>query len=394
MSGRSPSHFSKSEVMHTAASWGLVLAAIASTLSACSDPDGRDPLGAGLVRTDSAGIEILTSGSPAWKGEESWQVNPVPALEIGSLDGPEGEVFHEIVRVQRAGDDVLVSEKTELRFFDSLGQVARTLGGRGEGPGEFEWIISTLVCDERIVVSEVMRMHITVFDGGGTPSTIPIPPPERPGDLSPVSLRACSPEGIVGTLPGAVVLVREEEVGLDTLLAFPGTQIHRGLIVPFGGGSRVAIQDNLIYRIDTRVPEVRLFGLDGSLRRILRFPLESRSVTDEDIERIRGQYLDVRYDSLREEIEQLLNEVTIPSTMPLFSQLKLAPDGTVWLRAYQPFEDEEENLWFAVESTGLFLGSVDLPSGFSVHEFGSRDVLGVWTDEYDVEYVRRYVFEH
>lgn len=31
-----------------------------------------------------------------------------------------------------------------------------------------------------------------------------------------------------------------------------------------------------------------------------------------------------------------------------------------------------------------------MPSGFTVHELGTENVLGVWTDEYDVQYVRRY----
>ena len=31
-----------------------------------------------------------------------------------------------------------------------------------------------------------------------------------------------------------------------------------------------------------------------------------------------------------------------------------------------------------------------MPPDFTIHEIGNEDLLGVWTDEFDVEYVRRY----
>jgi len=77
------------------------------------------------------------------------------------------------------------------------------------------------------------------------------------------------------------------------------------------------------------------------------------------------------------------------SSMPLFSQLEVAPDGTIWLRAYQPFRREEVTDWYVMGSEGRFLGRGHIPSGFTVHELGTEDVPGVWTDEYDVQYVWR-----
>lgn len=38
------------------------------------------------------------------------------------------------------------------------------------------------------------------------------------------------------------------------------------------------------------------------------------------------------------------------SSMPLFSQLEVAPDGTIWLRAYQPFRREEVTDWYVMGS--------------------------------------------
>lgn len=85
--------------------------------------------------------------------------------------------------------------------------------------------------------------------------------------------------------------------------------------------------------------------------------------------------------------------MTVPSTMPYFSDLQVAPDGTVWLAAYQAFRDEPPTTWTVIASNGQLLGDIELPANFTVHEFGNADVLGVWIDEFDVQYVRRYLIE-
>ena len=94
--------------------------------------------------------------------------------------------------------------------------------------------------------------------------------------------------------------------------------------------------------------------------------------------------------SVEAEIQERLDAVTIPSTMPHFSELQVAPDGTIWLAAYQAFRDEPTTTWTVIGPDGRLLSEIDLPPDFTIHEIGNEDLLGVWTDEFDVQYVRRY----
>jgi hypothetical protein len=135
---------------------------------------------------------------------------------------------------------------------------------------------------------------------------------------------------------------------------------------------------------------VRVYGIDGTLRRILRFDMPTRAVTAADRDRIRAQYLGGLPPGLLAEITPLLNAVPAHSTMPYFSGIRVADDGTLWLHHYRPFRDDEQLRWTVVSATGEWLGDVESPAGLAVHGVAADQLLGVWRDEHAVEYIRRY----
>ncbi len=90
--------------------------------------------------------------------------------------------------------------------------------------------------------------------------------------------------------------------------------------------------------------------------------------------------------------------MTFMDTLPAFSTFLVTTDGRLWVQAYL----EPQNLgpdnwggtgtneWSVFDRDGRWLGTVVTPTGFRVHEVGADYVLGVWTDELDVQYVRVY----
>jgi len=86
----------------------------------------------------------------------------------------------------------------------------------------------------------------------------------------------------------------------------------------------------------------------------------------------------------------LLDAVSFHETMPWFSLLQTGADGTLWLQHYQPFFDKPVSRWMVIDSTGVWLGDVDLPPGFTPYEFGDGEVLGIWRDDLGIEYVHGY----
>jgi hypothetical protein len=279
------------------------------------------------------------------------------------------------------------------------------MGRAGEGPGEFTRIAAVLVCGERIIASELTPPRLTIFDSSGEPRTVPLPAPESQGLLNPLApLHMCTSTGVIGQLSGPrstpnppsvqrhpnLIVHVSEGGGVDTLVTYPGMETYSGLNVPFGRQLLVAVRDSLLYTVDTNAAEIRVATMDDRTKRILRLSVPARDVTPADVDRIREQYLGGLSPGVRAEVQPRFEAVQMPSTMPFFGRLLVAPDYTVWLQAYQPFRAELQTRWTVIDATGRWLGDVTLPPSFTVEEIGNDYVLGVWRNEDGVEFVRRY----
>lgn len=92
---------------------------------------------------DSAGVRIVESTVPAWRGDEGWRLGTEPSLRIGVVDGPEELQFMRIVGARRLADGRIVvvdAGAAQVRFYDSAGRFIDAYGGQGSGPGEFRSI--------------------------------------------------------------------------------------------------------------------------------------------------------------------------------------------------------------------------------------------------------------
>ena len=117
---------------HLAGAVAVILAA-----TACGT-DTDTPAGGPNVVTERIGdtTVVRTRSGSVWDAEASL----VPEVSIGEADGPEEHLFGSI-RSIAVDDDrnvyVFDEQAQHVRVFDSEGIHVETLGGRGEGPGEF-----------------------------------------------------------------------------------------------------------------------------------------------------------------------------------------------------------------------------------------------------------------
>jgi hypothetical protein len=105
---------------------------------------------------------------------------PVRAA-VGREDGPDHFLFGEIaaVAMNSRGEIVVVDRKVwDVRLFDSRGAFVKQLGGRGQGPGEFQSPHSVLVTPNDEIWIADMQRRLTIFgssSGGYTLArTIPV----------------------------------------------------------------------------------------------------------------------------------------------------------------------------------------------------------------------------
>lgn len=103
------------------------------------------------------------------EGDDAWTLEPV--VHIGPVDGDEATSFGRIVSLTMDEEEnvyVLDGQAAEIRVFDRNGEYVRTIGGRGEGPGELS-TPHALALDEEggLWVADRGNQRVTVFARDG-----------------------------------------------------------------------------------------------------------------------------------------------------------------------------------------------------------------------------------
>lgn len=368
----------------------------------------------GSVVRDSAGISIVENDHtrPAW-GERPWTISDSPILQIGAAESTGADQLYGVTysRLLSNGDIAIVNSRTqEVRIFDSVGRHRRTIGGRGDGPGEFRgpWETYPLPGDSLLVVD--LYRAVSVFDGTGNYVRQFVPgriQGERQGaplgqfaDGSLLFMRYQPQDpSWTGVRRSKVELVRFDVNGeLATNFGLFDDQTVR-----YGGGPQYLFgawahsapaSSSVIYGPGDRL-ELREIGYDGRTSRLIRLDVPLRAITEADKER----FLDAireRARGTREEssIERRFADAEVPSHFPAHFDIRVDDRNQIWVQDYQPWSERVPRTWFVFEPTGTYLGAIALPAGFEVHHIAQGKIVGRWTDEYDVEYVRVYAIEN
>lgn len=381
---------------------------------ACTD---GDPLETGFSVRDSAGVKIVESAAPALTSEGRWIVAPEPVLEIGTLEGPEEYTFDRIGAVVRVSDRrILVSNRrtNELRFYGLDGVFRRTVGGTGDGPGEFRSMRVWLGIADTLWVDDPRLGRLTKLNPDGEfvesvriqgESEMGFPTAfgsSSDGGFWVTSATGGFGAGADGLLEGFEIFFShfDSSGSLDRVIAeFRGppqwAHTSGGMTsansLPHSIGWTVhAGSPNHVFLGTGMDPEVGVWSQDGKLIRLIRWEAATRPVDDSSIEEFKDDFL-LRYEgSDREEFwNGWLRDVPFPEEMPTFDKLFVDRTGHLWVKKYQP-SWENSQTWYTFTSDGRWLGEVGVPPALAITDIGADYVLGIWRDEMDVEYVRMY----
>ncbi len=94
-----------------------------------------------------------------------------------------------------------------------------------------------------------------------------------------------------------------------------------------------------------------------------------------------------------EELERALASVEFPETVPPYSQLLVDSEDHLWVRDYKIRGTSGPETWSVFAPEGQLLGTLQTPERLQVRQIGADFILGIWTDELDVSYVRMYALE-
>ena len=384
----------------------LLIAAAAAFLHACTPSDDAPPR---AIQRDSAGITIVESVRSAWGDSARWRVDPEPLLDLAESGTGDPHDFYFVRSIGRLSDGSLVvanSGSNEIRKFSADGRFLASAGGDGEGPGEFTNLQQIEMAGDSIIARDIYS-RVALFGPGLE------------------HLRTTRLEGYVhglhhlgdGTLvvqtitefseayglvrdPELLVVYDLEGVRGDNIGSTPGGEEYSTEILSapplFQKEARVDTYGGRIYTGASDRMQVEELAPDGDTLRILRIADYSLALTLEQVEAERSARLDIDLPSgvaaLPPHFVQAIEDMPTPDTRPAYANLLVDPTGAIWL---QPFLGMSEaggpERWLVLGSDGTWLGSVDIPVDFRPMDIGVEEMLGVWTDDMDVQHpqVRR-----
>ncbi len=412
------------------------LAAMAILMAAAGCDSASPPLH--TIHTDSAGIPIATAVEPMWEPGEGWTVESEPLLEIGTVTGAPEYQFTDVVAAARLSNgDIVVAERaaSELRSYDAAGNFLWRAGRSGEGPGEFRSLdfVGTTAGDS-LVTFDGALLRAQVFDSqGGLARSFRVAITEGEG-----ANRAAVADKAVGVVDGLLIvrlaeygdevpnglvrwpLERLATVDLDdgagrSLIVLPGNEASARVredggwslsTYVFAKGPEFGAAAGRLAVIDTEAWSVRLISpRDGATTAVFRREVALREATAALFELHLDGIVEIafadpdqtapeRVDGLR----RMWRGMPRAPHLPVLRSVHVDGTGHLWLQPYY-VAGADPPPYEILAPDGTWLGSVTLPPGLHrafiqyqapYMEIGDDYVLGVWTDELDVQYVRMY----
>ena len=377
-----------------------------SGLVSCSVPD---PVPSLVVQRDSAGVRIIEALRPLWGDSSLWSIDPDPRVDLTrSGSGPSHEFFRVRDVRQRPDGSAVVADRgsQEVRLYSSSGEFLGSVGGTGDGPGEFRNLSKVEPSADRILALD-QRGRVTVF----TPDLVPthtFDVADRVFDLHDLhdgtvlvevrSLTEIEPGPQI--IRGSSALLRYDLSGarIDSVGLIAGYEEVRRMIDDrpilgpplFGREGHLAANGDVILVGSADLMEVRELSVIGDVVRILRIPDYPLGVTDEEVSAEREAQFDVELPpgaTFPPPIRRFIEELPAPAARPAYADILVDPSGAVWLELHRGRSEQgRPQAWLVLDADGTWLGTVEAPDDFAVMDITMDAVLGVWTDELGVEH--------
>lgn len=375
----------------------------ASGVAVSNDPDG--------TRVVSGSLEDLAT-------VPQWTFATEPRLEIGTREGEPGNDLFGVRSAFVLSDGRLVianGGSAELRFYGPDGEYAGSVGGKGEGPGEFIAIQrADLLRGDSILVSDVRARRLSLFDSHGAfVSDVRLLPGAdqaaftissgalEDGRVVTVSapFRFAEGEMVLWRDTTTAVLHARDGTPVDTLARLPGTETvliqTEGLatIVPraFGrmgfeqaSGSTIVFARNDSYELELR-------AADGAVSTRVRIAGAGCPTTEAEFDDWLDESFGREREVLRGRARELASSAPRYETHPAFQVLHIDRTGHVLVGRRACDGDRTDYSVFSPD--GLPVAGFALDPDDRILDVGADFVVIRSRDELDREIVRLHALE-
>ena len=318
------------------------LAAATAAFALISSCRGGEAASVDVVRTDSAGVRLITSGTR--DTVLAWTFKEVDVFR-DSMGEPWlfTDVLTSTVLTDRAGRTYVMTRDPSVVRFDRSGRFDRTIGRKGGGPGEFEFPMSIGSQGDTIFVNDLAKQALVRF----LPDLSPAADWRREGALARANLLFFRTGGLWFRQMDVIDSLQVSSVFADTLGGAPLRSVrHRqGGALDFGcmkvsGMPPVFTPQLLVHASGARLlvnaqPAYELWLYEGprALASIRR-PLTPRAPTAADVRNLYPDGMKFGIGGSRSlctiPVEEVVAKQGVAPTYPFVFDVVLLPDGTIW----------------------------------------------------------------
>lgn len=291
------------------------------------------------------------------------------------------------------------AQDLQVRFFDQRGNLVRSAGTRGSGPGEFQSIAWMGQCaTDSLFVWDPLSERISVLDSTGRfarqfrirrrPAVIRC---ARDGPIAmllmPMNLRRPGPDGVSPRFVAPLWLVDHEGDSLTVLDSVPVGESR-----PLGLVTKVAVSPTELFIGTNDSGAVDVFGLNGQRKGVRLLGLPGRRPTRANYEHaIDGLVAGFAIKSEREAMRRQLLAIPMPDRMPSYGELLADQDGGVW--AVESSTGDSVAVISLTDAMGRRIGTLSLPGPLRVVEVGPNYLLGIGETSLGGQDVRLHRFQ-
>jgi len=367
------------------------------------------------ARADSTGTRFAANAAPAWKDGHGWKLASTPLSVIGEADGaPAYQLGHVWDAVVISDTVVVIADRgtRQVRYFSTRGNHLRTVGGTGDGPGEFRWIDWMGERGDTVVVWDSFAARVTLLRPDGTVARtlrvvaaahdvhpavgllpdgslvlrVPTPQAEikkgkwiEPASYLRVSTIDGAKVGQVGPLVLGERFTRFEGRNSVTANVIFG---RRGIVATAPSGVLTGTGDHF---------ELTLRHPDGTPVRTIGRRHSPTAASASVIEAYRQQLVNTSdlatIDPMMAQVQRrLFAELPHRDTLPAITRALVDGRGNVWMEEFR-IDEKATGTWSVFDPGGRWLGQVQTPAGVKVLSISHNAVLGLTKDEDDIEHV-------
>ncbi len=382
---------------------GVTLIVFAAVLQAgCEEGGGSAPTGDPVVR-DSAGVAIVEHPTEL-PTRDTWTLSLDGAVRVDD----ELTSVRNAVRLADGRFVVADGDSRTIRFFDGEGAPLNRVGAQGGGPGEFREIsYMSRWPGDSILTWDIPQRRLTLLAGDGSlvrsfafATTTDVPFANVRGVFGDGSMLTAGFTAGGMPQPGrqytespAYHFLADGSLNATYPFTFAGESFFRIIENGFSVFSALfprltalSAGPTILVEADNQQFELRVRAPDGTLQRLIRRAGAPAPVTD-DIRRAAIDHaLAAIPENSRDTRRLVLEEMELPSQLPVFGRILVDLDDHIWVEAYAPVPPERSS-WLVFATDGMLIARATMPQRFTPMEIGRDYVLGVHRDELDVEEV-------